>query len=173
MKAIAVMALALMGLSAFAAEFDANGKRLDPEPERHMQYQWTDSRTGKRVVKDYPPANIPMSQVGRSADGWTIYLEESRPEAPHSNFASAVQSGSMPSNPNGGLRESEVWLATERERKAAEEAERKLQAAREETERVKKEYDEKIARHQREFDNLIKLETVKALYAPKVIVLKR
>lgn len=75
MKRVVLMLLVALAGTAWGLEFDANGKRLDPEPDRQREYQWKDPRTGQTVTKAYPPANLKMRQVGRSADGWVTYLE--------------------------------------------------------------------------------------------------
>lgn len=160
----------LLASSARGMEFDANGQRLDPPEAQQRQYQWTDPNTGKTVTSPYPPANIQMRQTGKSADGMTVYLEVLQPPAGHSNFAAAVKSGELSSDAQGGLRSSEVWLATEPERKAAEEAERQTKLAEMEAEAKVKAAEEAAARAQQNFDNFIKAETVKAMYAPKVII---
>lgn len=165
--------LTLVAGSASGAEFDANGKRLDPEPERQRQYQWTNPNTGKVIVKPYPPANIQMRQTGKSADGWTVYLEVIQSPEEHSNLAATVKGGALSSNAQGGLRGSEVWLATEPERKAAEEAARRAREAEAEARAKEEAAAQAAARAQQDFDNRVKIETIKAMYAPKVIILGR
>jgi hypothetical protein len=75
MKRVALILLVALAAPAWGLDFDANGKRLDPEPDRQREYQWKDPRTGETVTKTYPPANLKMRQTGRSADGWITYLE--------------------------------------------------------------------------------------------------
>lgn len=56
-----------------AAEFDAQGNRLDKPQEPETQYQWVDPKTGRTVTKPYPPANLQMQQVERR--GNVVILE--------------------------------------------------------------------------------------------------
>lgn len=171
---VSICALALLLASAARGmEFDANGQRLDPPEAQQRQYQWTDPRTGKVITHPYPPANLQMRQTGKSADGMTVYLEVVQSPEGHSNFQATLKAGELSSDPNGGLREGEIWLATEKERKAAEEAERQRQEALAEAQAKAEAAERAAARAQQDFDNQMKVETLKAIMAPKVIIIRR
>lgn len=159
--------------AAHSMEFGADGRRLDPLEDRQRQYQWKDPATGKAITKPYPPANLQMRQIGKSDDGMTVYLEVIQPPEGHSNFQSTIKAGELSSEPNGGLRDSEVWLATEKERKAAEEAERRHQEEIAEAQAKAEAAERAAARAQQDFDNQMKIEMLKAMLEPQVIIIKR
>ena len=171
MKPSVLLLIALISSSAMAMEFDANGKRLDNQNPPVRQYRWTDPKTGKIVIKAYPPANLPMRQVKRSPDGLMTDLEVIVEEAP-SNLEATVAASKLSSDAQGGLRESETWLATEPERKAAEEAARIARIHEMEHKAEAEEMQWRVDQAQTNFDNEIKLQTLKAMTAPRVIILQ-
>jgi len=171
MKTSILLLIALMSSPAVAMEFDANGKRLDNQNPPERQYQWTDPRTGKIVIKAYPPANLAMRQIGRSKDGLMTYLEVI-PDEPASTLEATMAAAKVSSNAQGGLRESEVWLAGEPERKAAEEAARIAKIHEMENKAKAEEMQRRVDQAQTNFDNAVKLGMLKAMTAPTVITIR-
>ncbi len=170
MKLNILLFTALISHPVMAMEFDANGKRLDPQTPPERQYRWTDPRTGKVVVKAYPPANLPMRQIKRSPDGMMTDLEVIADETP-SNLESTVATSKVSSDAQGSLRESEVWLATEPERKAAEEAARIAKIHEMENKAKAEEMQRRVDQAQTNFDNAIKMGILRSMNAPREIII--
>lgn len=51
--------------------FDANGNIIDKSVTR---YQWNDPKTGKIVIKDYPPSNLEVQKIGQRKEGNDIII---------------------------------------------------------------------------------------------------
>lgn len=51
--------------------FDANGNIIDKSVTR---YQWNDPKTGKIIIKDYPPSNLEVQKIGQRKEGNDIII---------------------------------------------------------------------------------------------------
>jgi len=69
--------VAITSTTAIGQAFDANGKIIDKSV---IRYQWNDPKTGKTVIRDYPPVNLQVQKIGQRQEGNdTIILLDAKP----------------------------------------------------------------------------------------------
>lgn len=112
---VALIWIVLLTKPIMAAEFDAQGNRLDPPEDKSLSYQWVDPKTGKTVTKPYPPANLQMRQVERRGNLVILEVIGAHRFADSVNFATpksteaAHDSGSATESCLNAIREKYNW----------------------------------------------------------------